>query len=928
MATLKEFENSSYLGGGNAAYLEEQYENYLTDPNLVSEEWRRYFDSLKASGESTDVSHQSVIERFKKQAQATKRAVSAPAQAKQEAVDNLIDSYRRYGFMAAKLDPLGLKQGQDPRLTLSYHGLDQSDLTKSFLTRGVLAAQEGSLKQIFDSLQSYYSRYLTVEFDYVLDQNEYEWLQHYVEHQLHFSKLTADEKQLILKRLIDAEGLEQYLGKRYVGQKRFSLEGGESLIPMLDEMVLRLSENSVREVNIGMAHRGRLNVQMNVMGRYPNDLFDEFEGKRDFGMTTGDVKYHMGYSTDIKTPHGSVHLSLGFNPSHLEFINPVLMGSTRARQDREANGDKNYAGLILIHGDAAFIGQGVVMETLSMSQTRGYGIGGTIHIVLDNQVGFTTDRADDLRSTLYSSDAAKMIGAPVIHVNGDHPEEVIAAARMAARYRQKFKKDIVINLVCYRRHGHNESDEPSATQPLMYKVIRSLPTVAQQYGDRLVQENVLSEEGVAKIRQDYQQSLENNVPSIPLEQEGLSKKNAKIWQPYIDAHWTADYHSQIDLEELKALAKKLTTLPEGFELQRQVARMMDQRVQMANGELDVDWGFAENLAYATLLKDQKLVRISGEDVARGTFAHRHAIFFDNEHGEEYCPLQHVADNQAPFLLYNSLLSECGALGFEYGYASYNPESLVIWEAQFGDFVNGAQVIIDQFITSGWQKWNRLSGVTLLLPHGQEGMGPEHSSARLERFMQLAAQDNIQVCVPTTAAQIFHLLRRQALRAYRCPLVVMSPKSLLRHKLVGASLEELANGSFQTIIPEIDQQDVKKVKRVILCSGKVYYDLLEKRAEKKQDNVAILRIEQLYPFPYREFEKIMKQYSHVKDIVWCQEEPRNQGAWYTGRHRLMGVLNNKQTLNYVGRDTMAAPAPGYPALHKKQQQALVEEALAV
>lgn len=929
--TFKELLDSSYLGGVNSAYLEDLYDQYLQDANSVPAEWQNVFSSFPtvAEHQGPDVNHEDLRQKFLVLARAPKLAAGGTAAGDllQEKVDQLIESFRRFGHIAANLDPLGLRKESDPRLEPGYYGLGAQDMAKMFATRGVLEKPTASLDEIFNKLSAVYTDKIGVEFSHIDNQAEFDWIKNYAEHNLLTLELTAPAKKQILKRLTASEGFEHYLGRKYVGQKRFSVEGGESVIPMLDEIRDRLSYHSTTEMLIGMAHRGRLNVQVNVMGRSPKIIFDEFEGKHDYGLTTGDVKYHMGYSSDVTTPHGHMHLSLGFNPSHLEFINPVVMGSVRARQEQQdLEAAKNYAVAVLIHGDSAFYSQGIVQETLAMMNTRGYGIGGTVHIIINNQVGFTTSNKEDIRSTRYCSDPAKMIAVPILHVNGDDPEAVIKAARMAVEYRQAFNKDVVLDLVCYRRHGHNEGDEPSATQPLMYQVIKKHQTTRELYAQKLVQEKNCTEQEVQQMIDDYRELLDANKVVVEHESTGLVMKYRDRWTPFFGQHWDQQVDTGVPMKVLQSVGEKMTALPEGFTPQRQVGNVMEARQKMISGEQPLDWGCAENLAYATLLQSGKSVRFTGEDVRRGTFAHRHAVLHDVNTGAEYCSLKHLSDTQGKLSIYDSILSEAGVLGFEYGFSSTAPGSLVLWEAQFGDFANGAQVLIDQFITSAWQKWNRLSGLVMLLPHGQEAMGPEHSSARLERYMQLAAQDNIQVCVPSTPAQIFHLLRRQVLRQYRRPLIVMSPKSLLRHKLATSSLDELANGRFQLVIPEVDDLKAKKVRRVIFCAGKVYYDLLAKRRELGIEDIAILRIEQLYPFPYDVMRELLKQYAHVKDFVWCQEEPKNQGAWFIGRHRIEKCLNEGQSLRYVGRGPMAAPAPGYPKLHNQQQEALVNEAL--
>ena len=928
--TLKELEKSSYLFGGNAAYLEEIYDQYLENPSSVDKEWRDYFQSLPQVGDNTakDVPHEAVLEVLREQLKSPRAAGGvAEVAVEQERVDNLITAYRTYGHIAAKLDPLGLTEAQDPRLLLSHYGLSSADLKKVFPSRGVLPKAQATLEEIFNALQAIYSGALAYEYMYIESADEQAWLQEYIETKLPSIKFDHEQRKKVLRRLMAAEGLERYLDVKYVGQKRFSLEGAEAMIPMMDELNEKAAAHNTREVVIGMAHRGRLNMLLNVMGKSSKELFQEFEGTKDYGMTSGDVKYHLGFSSDVQTSAGPIHLSLGFNPSHLEFISPVVMGSVRARQDREHDANHNYALTVMIHGDSAFTGQGVVMETLNMSKTRAYDVGGSIHLILNNQVGFTTSNPVDLRSARYCSGPAKMIEAPIIHVNGDDPEAALKAMRLAMDYRNTFKKDVVIDLVCYRRYGHNEADEPSATQPLMYKVIRSRCSVPELYAQKLTEEGVIAEANVKEWNDAYTQRLDKGERVIDLLPSGITDKNAAAWSSFTGQDLSVAAKTAISLKQLDKLAAALSKIPAEVELQRQVGQIVTTRQKMWAGESSLDWGAAETMAYASILEEGRLIRITGEDTRRGTFFHRHAALIDQKTGEPYVPLMHLSKNQASIEIYDSSLSETSVLAFEYGYSTTDPNTLVIWEAQFGDFANGAQVIIDQFISSGWQKWQRMSGLVMMLPHGYEGMGPEHSSARLERFMQLAAQDNMQICVPTTPAQIFHLLRRQVVRSVRIPLIIMTPKSLLRNKLAVSAREELTQGEFQLVIPEIDKEiEAKKVRRVIACSGKVYYDLLTKRREKKQTDIAIIRVEQLYPFPYEAFKAELKKYPQAKELVWCQEEPMNQGAWYTGRHRLQESLMPNQSLSYAGREAMAAPAPGYPALHNKQQAALVDEAL--
>lgn len=783
--------------------------------------------------------------------------------------------------------------------------------------------QEATLQNILKALKETYCGNIAAEYMHVFTEEEARWIQERLESVKSHPNFSKEKKRAILKELIAADTFEKYLGKKYVGQKRFSLEGGDALIPLLNFATQKAGDYGVKETVISMAHRGRLNVLINVIGQSPQVLFNEFEGKKEYGETTGDVKYHLGFSADIATRKDPMHLSLTFNPSHLEIVSPVAMGSVRARQFLYNDWAHNEVMPITIHGDAAIAGQGVVMETLNMSQTRGYKVGGTVHVVINNQVGFTTSDVEDARSSRYCTDIAKMIEAPVFHVNGDDAEAVVFIAELAIDYRMKFKKDILIDLVCYRFHGHNEADEPSATQPLMYQKIRVHPVPYQVYAERLIAEKIVTQAEVEQMVKAYRDQIDAGQQVVKTLVGGIKHLHEANWNPYVKQDWGFVANTKLEIKVLKQLGEKLTTFPENFDFQRQVGNIVEARRKMAKGELPCDWGFAENLAYATLLHEHVPIRMSGQDVRRGTFAHRHAVYHDQKTGEAYCPLKQIADKPQDYEIYDSLLSEEAVLGFEYGYAKTDPRFLVLWEAQFGDFANGAQVIFDQFMSSGWQKWKRLCGLVVLLPHGLEGMGPEHSSARLERFLQLSGQYNMQVVVPTTPAQCYHMLRRQMLRPLRRPLIVMSPKSLLRHQLAVSSLQELAEGEFQSVIPEIDQ--IKNPKRIILCSGKVYYDLLTKRRETNAP-VAIMRIEQLYPFPEERLTATLEKYKNVKDVIWCQEEPKNQGAWYSIRHHLEASLVNNQILHCISREAMAAPASGYAKLHLKEQQALVEAAL--
>lgn len=926
---MQQFKANSYLADNNASYIETLYENYLKNPSSISEEWRDYFKSIANGHAGHEISHETVRAQFRELAkQPSRGAVVAPAiSTKQGGVDELIDAYRRFGHMNAKLDPLGLQQSNDPRLTLEHHGLSSGDLKQVFYTKGVMEKTSATLQEIYDQLRKIYCGSIGIEYSQISDEKERHWLRNYVEHRLepHFSPKV---KRNILQQLIAAETLEKYLGGRYVGVIRFSLEGGDSLIPMLDELAMRARQQEVKEIVICMAHRGRVNVLLNIMGQSSAQLFQEFEGTKDYGLSSGDVKYHNGYSRDVKTDAGEIHLSLAFNPSHLEFICPVAMGSVRARQERQNGQKQDYAMAVMIHGDAAFSGQGIVMETLSMSQTRAFGVGGSIHIVLNNQVGFTTNNPNDLRSSQYCTDLAKMIDAPVFHVNGDDVEAVVAVTQMALDYRMKFHKDVFIDLVCYRRYGHQEVDDPMPTQPKMYQVIHSHPTAKAIYAKKLLAANVCTEVEIDEWVKKYREGLDQGRQMVETVPASLSAHYAANWTPYLNQEWTAKVDTTVPLEELKALCAKIATVPAGFQLHSKVAAIFNARAEMATGKIPLDWGAGEMLAYATLLMQGTPVRLVGEDSQRGTFFHRHAVVFDQTTGNAYTALANLSPHQAKVHIYDSLLSECGALGFEYGFSTADPKTLDLWEAQYGDFVNVAQVIIDQFISSGYQKWGRLSSVTLLLPHGYEGGGPEHSSARLERFLQLCAENNMQVCVPSTPAQIFHILRRQMIRPFRAPLIILTPKSLLRHKLAVSPLEDLAERQLQLVIPEIDDLNPKDVTRVVLCSGKVYYDLLTERRQKEIKNVAIVRIEQLYPFPYDELKAELAKYPNAKQVVWCQEEPKNQGAWFCTQHRLLRCLQPNQILEYVGRPSSAAPAPGYKALFQKLQKQLVNDALSI
>lgn len=935
--SLKEQYASTPLFGGNANAVEALYEQYLRDPSSVPERWRDYFGTL--GDPDTEIAHSAIREDLlqdaaagtRKRVTTSKTGTAVASGQKQAAVSRLIQVYSLRGHQIADIDPLGLMNRPVPGvLKLDYLGLSEADMDTEFHTGGLAGTgnERMKLRDILDLLKTIYCGEIGAEFAHISRARERLWLRKRFERGAISENLTDDERLWVLEQLTSAEGIERYLHTRYVGQKRFSLEGGDSLIPMLDDLIQQGGASGIKEIVIGMAHRGRINVLVNVLGKSPEELFEEFEGNYDLDELkgSGDVKYHKGFSADMKTPGGNVHIALAFNPSHLEIVNPVVEGSVRARQQRRGDNERDEVLPVLVHGDAAFSGQGVVPETFQMSQTNGFRTGGTVHIVVNNQIGFTTSRPSDARSTDYCSDVAKMIEAPIFHVNGDHPEAALFVTRLALQYRQKFKKDVVIDLVCYRRHGHNEADEPSATQPIMYGKIRNHPTTRKLYADSLVRRGVISPPDAEKLQDAYRDRLDRGEP-VPKSTLGMIGDEYTVdWSSYLHAKWDDGVDTTVSPATAAGLSKIVTEVPPDMKLHGRVQRIIDERARMASGDVDMDWGFAETMAYASLINDGYDCRLVGQDSGRGTFFHRHAVWHNQLNNREYTPLQDIVDRPNAFRVIDSLLSEEAVLGFEYGYATTSPETLAIWEGQFGDFANGAQVVIDQFISSGEAKWGRLCGLTLFLPHGYEGQGPEHSSARLERFLQLCAEHNMQVCVPSTPAQMFHMLRRQMIRPYRKPLIVMTPKSLLRHKMAVSPLETLSAGEFELIIPEVESIAPEKTRRVVFCSGKVYYDLLEARQVQGIADIAIVRIEQLYPFPIPEFAALLADYDHVEEIVWCQEEPQNQGAWYQIRHRLQEPLKDHQQLYYAGRQSAAAPACGIFKVHLQQQQALVEAAL--
>ena len=940
MTTMNQLFDSTMFFGGNAPFVEELYENYLENPTAVPAEWRDYFDRLAQMPGyvARDVAHAPVVAAFAELARdGGFRPVAQAAGGdgkKQVSVLQLINAHRILGTRWAELDPL--KRMARPaihELELSFYGFSDADLNQTFNVGSFRGTPENAkLGDIVAALRETYCGSVGVEYMYMSDYTEKRWLQERLETIRSRPTYSADQKKRLLERLTAAETLERYLHTKYVGQKRFSLEGGESLIVAMDEAIRSGGVLGVDEVVIGMAHRGRLNVLVNTLGKAPSMLFAEFEGKKASDLSAGDVKYHMGFSSDVSTPGGPCHLTLSFNPSHLEIVNPVVEGSVYARQLRRGAEGQAKVLPVLIHGDSAVAGQGVNQEMLNFAQTRGYGTGGTLHLVVNNQIGFTTSDPRDYRSGHYCTDIFKMADAPIFHVNGDDPEAVALVTQLAIEFRQTFRKDVVVDIICFRKLGHNEQDEPMVTQPLMYKIISKHPGTRKLYGDKLIAEGVLGADGPDQMIAEYRAHLDKGELLYNPVLAGYLHPNVIDWMPFLTKEYIENCDTTVPVKELLRLSKRLTELPKGFTLHSRVKKIVEDRAAMGEGSLPVDWGMAENLAYASLLVSGYGVRISGEDVGRSTFFHRHAAFHDQnrENWDEgtYYPLQHLQEKQARFQCFDSVLSEEAVLAFDYGYASANPYELVIWEGQFGDFANGAQVVIDQFIASGEAKWGRACGLVMLLPHGYEGQGPEHSSARIERYMQLCAEMNMEVCVPTTAAQVFHMLRRQALRMQRKPLIVMSPKSLLRHKDACSSLDELASGQFQPVIGEVDKVDAKKVTRVVLCAGKVYYDLVAARRERKIANIAIARVEQLYPFPKEHLERELAKYPKATEIVWCQEEPRNQGAWYwiASRHHLDTQLGAKQRLLLVSRPASSSPAVGYLAKHNEQQKALIESAL--
>jgi len=938
---MQQYQSNSYLFGGNAPYVEELYEAYLQNPSSVPDNWRAYFDAMQNvpavdGSNSRDIPHAPIVASFAERAkQGPIKTIVASADSdmgrKRVAATQLIAAYRNIGTHWADLDPLKRQERPPlPDLDPAFYGFSEADLDIVFNASNTYFGKESmSLRELLNNLRETYCGTIGAEFMYVSDQAQKRWWQERLETTRSKPVFTLEKKKHILDRLTASEGLERFLHTKYVGQKRFSLEGGESFIAAMDELIQHSGSKGVQEIVIGMAHRGRLNVLVNTLGKMPADLFAEFEGKHVDDLPAGDVKYHKGFSSDVSTEGGPVHLSLAFNPSHLEIVNPVVEGSSKARQERRGEAGHKEVLPVQVHGDAAFAGQGVVMETLNLAQTRGYGTGGTMHIVINNQIGFTTSDPRDARSTLYCTDVVKMIEAPVLHVNGDDPEAVVYAMQLATDFRMEFKKDVVVDIICFRKLGHNEQDTPAVTQPLMYKKISQHPGTRKLYADKLAAQNLVPADFGDQLVKEYRAAMDAGKHTVDPVLSNFKNKFAVDWMPFLNRKWTDAADTAVPVTELKRLAERITTIPEHLKLHPLVEKVIKDRANMGRGDQPLDWGMGEHLAFASLVASGYPVRITGQDAGRGTFTHRHSVLHDQ--GRErwdagsYVPLQNVSENQAPFTVIDSVLSEEAVLGFEYGYSTAEPNALVIWEAQFGDFVNGAQVVIDQFISSGEVKWGRASGLTMMLPHGYEGQGPEHSSARIERFLQLCADHNIQVVQPTTPAQIFHLLRRQMIRLFRKPLVIMTPKSLLRNKDAVSPLSDLAKGHFETIIPDHEELNASKVKRVIMCSGKVYYDLVNTRKERGATDTAIIRLEQLYPFPHKAVAAELKKYPGVTEILWCQDEPQNQGAWFFVQHYIMENMTEGQKLGYAGRPASASPAVGYYAKHNEQQKALLDAA---
>lgn len=890
------------LSGDNATWLEEYYQTWLRTPEKLPEDWRRFFLSPELTVQSVSGDNN----------------VSGATLKKQAAVIQLINAWRTQGHLRAKLDPLGLNPPADvPSLQPGFWGLSEEDLLQEFSVTFGAHTTQMPLKQLLNLLEQAWAGSQAYELAHLENREEINWLLSRIESS---NAPQADAQTCIARfeKLMAAETLERYLHTRYVGQKRFSLEGGESAIPALDTLTKRLRAQGVEEMVIGMAHRGRLNVLVNLLNKDPAQLFAEFEGKQTIGSGSGDVKYHMGYSSNLETPAGSLHVALAYNPSHLEIVNPVVLGQVRARQERRGEDGQAKVVGVLIHGDSALGGLGVNQTTFNLSQTQGYGTGGTLHLVINNQIGFTTSRLQDMRSSRYCTDIAKMVAAPIIHVNGDDVDAVCQVMELACEWRDTFRRDIIIDICCFRKHGHNESDEPRLTQPQMYQAVDVHPGTLARYGESLARRGLLTQAQQDEMTARYRDWLDSCQKREPQPLKPAIHSFSANWYGLTNPHWSAPVSTALPRQKLAAYGEIISTLPPDVVAHPTIKRQLALRQDMAAGTQPIDWGMAEMLAYASLVDAGVGVRLSGEDSGRGTFSHRHAVVHHQTEARRYLPLQHIRAGQASFDVYDSVLNEEALLAFEYGYSTSAPQQLVIWEAQFGDFANGAQVAIDQFISSGETKWDRYSGLTILLPHGYDGQGPEHSSARPERWLQLCAENNMQVVMPSESAQMFHLLRGQALRPMRKPLVIMMSKRLLRFKGAMSELCEFTDGAYKPVITDPQLHQSQKVKRVILCSGQVYYDVLEARKQREcEDEVAIVRLEQLYPFPVAELNDVLASWPNCCEWIWLQEEPENQGAWRQIRHELAALKINTPYWQYAGRPAAAAPATGYGRVHKQQ-----------
>jgi 2-oxoglutarate dehydrogenase E1 component len=934
----------------NLEYVEGLYDEYLRDPAGLPESWRRYFDEL-TGGRKAPLGHPSFRARSifdpggaggpaaggasalngrpRLPSAAPTAADELQLSRLQERVDKLVRSYRVRGHMVARLDPLGTPRERQPELTLKYHGFAPEHLDLPFSARAIGGENVQTLRQIVRRLRTTYCRWIGVQFMHIDDDDLRGWLQRRMEVSQNRARLSREEQLRILTKLTDAVIFEEFIRKTFVGAKSFSLEGAESLLPLLELAIETAAEQGTQEIVLGMAHRGRLNVLANLLGKSPQQIIREFQGHPPPGDTSAsDVKYHLGQSSDWVTSAGKkVHLSLCFNPSHLEYVNPVALGRMRAKQDRSGDAERRRGMVVLIHGDAAFIGEGVTQETLNLSQLPGYQVGGALHVVVNNQIGFTTSPQEG-RSTTYATDVAKMLQSPIFHVNGENPEAVAQVVKTAMDFRQRFRRDVVIDMYGYRRWGHNEGDEPSFTQPVVYRAIEQRESTRDSYLGHLLKLGEVTREEADEIAKRRREVLEQAHSEV--RQNGIAEPSAPspgIWEGYHGGHenFEDDVETGVEADALRGLLRKLTDLPDGFHLHPKLKRAWETRRKMANGEKPIDWSAAEALAMGSLAVEGHRVRLSGQDSARGTFSQRHAVLHDTQDDRTFVPLQHLSPEQAAVEVINSPLSESGVLGFDYGYSLDCPEGLVMWEAQFGDFVNAGQVIIDQFIASAEDKWRRLSGLVLLLPHGFEGQGPEHSSARLERFLSLAAEENLQIVYPTTPAQYFHCLRRQVVRRWRKPLVVMTPKSLLRHGRCTSSLEELACGRFRRVIAD-ERIKAADAKRVLLCSGKVYYDLLKRVEEQERADVALVRLEQLYPLPLPKLADALRPYADSTPVYWVQEEPANMGAaWYLQvnfGHRLLGRFD----WSIIAREESASPATGFSGRHAEEQESLLKQAV--